>query len=417
MPLTVISPADMKALYDAGAEHIIPKEDASKELLRLATASSEFEGGRDETGLVLDTEAILQIKRYEKTGLSLPKTDDEIYIYLGGNSPIAGLTNRELLEMFLDIRTNAGHWADLEYGIIETAAQLDVFSKEVTDQGGNALKILLEILEFYSDWECIDLDKIDDEEYVQALLDSLNLEADVAEAKKTEILITKRTIDRLVTSTQKYSDETQELLDQIKTFKAELTNCSDQVKGKEELLKRVEMDQELYEKKEELDKKKARLKDLNKEYDKLVGLAWTGIVGGGIGLAITGSIFGTKAANKRKEIKAVEAEIRELEKEIKRLSQLVDAIATLDNRLVTLYTVMIQAEIGVMQLVTVWTTINELLKSASESAENIKNAGDVLDVYIDLNRMIKPWEEVGQNAAIVIKQIQDALDQWARENT
>ncbi|WP_414569263.1 alpha-xenorhabdolysin family binary toxin subunit A [Nostoc sp. CCY 9925] len=416
MPLTVTSPAEIKALYDAGAEHVIPKEDASKELLRLATASSEFEGGRDEIGLVLDTEAILQIKRYEKRGLALPKTEGEVHTYLGGESDIPGLTNAELLATFLDIRTNAGNWSPLEYGIIQTAAQLDVFAIQVNSQGGKASDFLLEILLTYSELMDIDPDRLSDEDYMREVLESLDAEADVAKEQATKLALTKGIIDNLAKKTEEYYKETQNLLENIKTFKDELTNCSDQVKGKEELLQQLNIDEQLERKKEELDAKKARLKDLNAQYNKLVGLAFTGAPGGVIGLAITGTIFGKQAADTRKQIKEVEAEIRELEKEIDKLSRLVNVITSLDSKLVGLYTVMIQAEKGVMQLVTIWTTINELLKAASSEAAGVMTAPDVLTLWISFDAMINPWEEVGKNAAIVNKQFQDALDQWAQEN-
>lgn len=416
MPLTVISPAEMKALYDAGAEHIIPKENASKELLRLATASSEFEGGRDEIGLVLDTEAILQIKRYERRGLSLPKTEGEVDTYLGGNSDIPGLTNRELLATFLDIRTNAGNWSPLEYGIIQTATQLDVFAIQVNSQGGKASQFLFEILEEYSDLMTIDPDKLSDEDYMRKVLESLDAEANVAKEKATKLALTKGIIDSLAKKTIEYYEETRNLLQKIIKFKEYLTQCSNQVKGKEELLKQLKIDQELQQKKDELDAKKKRLKDLNDEYNMFVGLAFIGAPGGVIGLAISGTIFGKKAAKVRKQIKSVEAEIRDLEKKIDELSRLINVITSLDSRLVGLYTVMIQAEKGVMQLVTIWTTINELLKAASSSANEVINAPDVLTLWVEFDNIIAPWKEVGKNAAIVSKQFQDALDQWAQEN-
>lgn len=420
MPLTVISPADIKVLRDDGAEHIIPLEDVSKELLRLATGRSQFEGARANTGLVLDTEAILQIKRYEKTGLALPATEGEVYTYLGQyESDIQGLTNAELLTTFLAIRTNAKNWSPLELGIIETAAKLDTFAKLVDSQGKQAYKYLEEIVLKYianPEFTSIDPNRLGDEDYIREILENLDTEANVAKEEAGRLALTKAFIDTLVKQTETYSKETQQLLDEIKAFKAELSSCSDAVKAKEELLNQLNIDEQLQQKKAELDEKKKRLKDLNAEYDKLVGLAFTGAAVSVIGLIITGSIFGSQAEDTRKRIKSVEAEIRNLEEEIDRLSRLLNVITSLDSRFAGLYTVMIQAEKGVTQLVTVWITINELLKAASKGTEQITNAESVLMLLASFNGAIAPWAEVGQNAALVSQQFQDALEQWAQEN-
>ncbi|NEQ67871.1 MAG: alpha-xenorhabdolysin family binary toxin subunit A [Symploca sp. SIO2D2] len=417
MPLTVMNPADLQALYDAGAEQVIPKAHATKELLRLATARSEFAGGRDEVGLILETSAIIQLKRYEKTGLSLPRTEGEIYTYLGGNSDIPGLTNKDLLETFLAIRINAGDWLPLERKMIQTAVDLDVFALEVNTEGQKAADFLFEIIVQYSELATISVEKLREgnEAYLQEVLESLNVEANVAQSQALRLIATKNKIDGLVEGTAKYSQATQNLLNDLERFKQELANCLDQVNAKQGLLPNFGID-DLDKKKKELKEKKANLKILNDEYTRLVGLALTGAVGSVLGLIITGSIFGKQAAAKRREIEIAEVEIRQLEQEINELSLLVGIIETLDNRLVILDTVMHQAELGVMQLVTTWTTINTLLQAVYAQANQVVKAPDVLNLWLEFDQMIYPWKEVGQNAAIVSQQIQDALNQWAQEN-
>ncbi|NEQ67870.1 MAG: alpha-xenorhabdolysin family binary toxin subunit A [Symploca sp. SIO2D2] len=418
MPATVISPADLQALYDAGAEHVIPKEHAVKELLRLATASSEFEGGREEVGLVLDTEGIIQIKRYEKRGLSLPSTEGEIGTYLGGNSTVPGLTNEELLETFLAIRINAGNWSPLETGMIQTAANLDVFALQVNTEGQKASDFLFEIMLEYSELQeiCAEELREGNEAYLQEVLESLNTEANVAQSQALRLIATKRKIDDLIEGTAKYSQENQNLLNALIAFKEELADCVDQVNTKQSLFTNLGIDGELLKKKGELEEKKARVRDLNAQYNKLVGLAFTGAVLSALGLIVTGSIFGKQAAATRREIEKVEADMRQLEQEINELSLLVGVIETLDNRLVTLDSAMHQAEKGVMQLVTIWTTMNTLLQAAYDKAAKVVKAPDVLNLWLDFDATILPWEEVRENAKIVEQQIKEALNQWAKEN-
>ncbi|NEQ67872.1 MAG: alpha-xenorhabdolysin family binary toxin subunit A [Symploca sp. SIO2D2] len=418
MPATAMSPADLQALYDAGAEHVIPKEHAVKELLRLATSSSEFPGGREEVGLILESSAILQMKRYEKTGLSLPGTEDEIYTYLGGNLNTKGLTNKELLETFLAIRINAGDWSPLERKMIQLAADLDVFALEVNTEGQKAACFLFEILCTYSDLMEISVERLreGDEDYLQEVLESLDMEADVAKSQALRLIATQRKIDGLVDSTEKYAQETKELFKSIQDFRTDLGSCLHEVTGQWNLLLNLTSEDDLDRKQRELEQKKARLKILNEEYKNLVRATFIGGVGGLLGLIISSSIYGQQTAAKRRDIEQLEAEIRELENAIQQLDRLVGIIAKLNSKLEGLSTVMEEAEQGALAVETAWTTMNALLQAAYDKATKVADAPDVLELWLEFDSMLFPWKEVGNNALIITQQIQEALNQWAQEN-
>ncbi len=186
----------------------------------------------------------------------------------------------------------------------------------------------------------------------------------------------------------------------------------------DQLCDQLDLDAEVEAKKEEVRQLKARLEDLNREYDKYVGLAVGGsiggwVVGGPIGVAVAGGIFGSKASNTNKEIKEVKAEINALEAEINSLERLLAAISTLDTTFMDLSSVMHQAEKGVEDLVTVWTSINELLKASSDQCDAITNAESVLMLLPPFQAAIAPWSEIGNMAQQVSQQFQDALEEWA----
>lgn len=416
MPLTALKQAEIQALLDEGAEYVVPPEQFPLELLKIATNRSEYPETRQEKGLILTTEAILSIKTYEKDGLALPDTENEVYTYLGQtNSDVPGLTNADLLISFLAVRDNARTWAPLQEGIIATAAKLDAFAVIVNSNGQSAYNFLEQIvIKYINDPEFINLDpdRLGDEEYIQEILENLDTEADVASEEAGKLALTKAFIDNLVNQTIIYKNDTEQLLADIITFKRGLTECSDDLRSKDQLCDQLDLEAELEAKKEEVRQLKARLEDLNRQYDKFVGLAFTGAVGGPIGIAITGGIFGSRAEDTRKEIKEVKAEINALEAEIESLSRLITAISTLDTTFEDLSSVMHQAEKGVEDLVTVWTSIYELLKASSDQCEQITNAESVLLLLAPFNAAIAPWSEIGDMAKEVSQQFQDALDQW-----
>ncbi|ACK71442.1 hypothetical protein PCC7424_3040 [Gloeothece citriformis PCC 7424] len=416
MPIKTITEAQIKAFNDTGIEYeyLIDAKQVANELLKLATG--QHPEASPSAGLVLDTEGILQIKRYEKKGLSLPDTREEVYTYLGEyESEIQGLTNADLLDSFVSIKTHAGTWARIQDKIIKTAINLDVFADEMLDDGGRANEFLEQILLEYSELMDLDPEKLEDPAYIQEILESLDVDANVAEEQALRLEATKRTIDNLVEKTEGYYQETNGLLTELLTFRDELTARSDDVAAKETLCDQLHLEEEVEAKKEEVRRLKGRLKELNEQYDQYVTYALAGLAGGLIGVTITGSIFGKKAEDTRKEIKEVEGQIKTIENEIDQLSRMLYAVQSLDNTFEGLYTVMIQAEKGVSQLVTVWTTIKEYLQSSYDACQAIVHAPDVLDLWINLEDAVEPWNEVKGNAALVTQQFNDALDQWEQE--
>lgn len=410
-----------KTLRNEDFEYLVEKEHIARELLIIATGqTNEYPEAREETSLILDREAILAIKTYEKKGLNLPQTEEEVYNFLGNqDSDIQGLTNADLKKSFVAIHDNAELWSPLQIGIMALAAKLDNFSGMTQNEGQMAFNFLADIIIKYSndpEFTEIDPDRLDDEEYIKEILESLDTEADVAEEEAGMLALTKTFIDLLVNETQVYSQQTNELLEEIRLFQVGLTACSDDIKAKEKLCDDMDLDADIEAKKDELRRQRAILQDLNAEYDKLVGLAFTGAAGGVFGLIITGSIYGAKADQKKKEINQKKKEINELEAEIETLERRLAIINTLDTEFEGLFAVMVQAEKGVQELITVWITINELLEASSRQCENITNAESVLFLLAPFSGALSPWKEVGKNAKAVSQAFQDALDEWAGEN-
>ncbi len=400
-------------------EYEIKPTKLASELLKITTGQYP-ESSETTVALAMDSESIISIKRYEKKGLSLPNTEGEVQTSLDGvESDIEGLKNADILVTYLNIITNAGKWACLEQGMVTLATQLSVFADEMLSNGQYSIDFLNETLDKYYkpglDFSLDDVDpnKLEDPEYIQELLEKLDPDAEYdAEEDARNLEKVKRLIDRLIDTSEGYYTQTNQLYNNLIVFRNEMRDCSDDVTKKDQLCNDLDLDADIQALKEQRDDLKEQIEALNQQYDKNVGLAFTGVFGGTIGLAITGGIFGSKAEKIRKDINAKKADLDKINEEIKTKEKLLEAITSLDNEFTNLFTVMNQAEIGLNQLVTTWTTIKEYLQQSHDAIDNIQNSENLFFYSLDLIGMVDPWKGVGDNAAIVTQQINDALDQW-----
>ena len=70
---------------DVDSEYDVEPKQMANELLKLATGKSgRPETNEEDTGLILYPDSILAVKYYERDGLALPDTEEEVYAYLGG---------------------------------------------------------------------------------------------------------------------------------------------------------------------------------------------------------------------------------------------------------------------------------------------------------------------------------------------
>lgn len=404
------------------AEYYIDPKLLTSELLKLATGKTgKPEAYEEDTGLILYPDSIKAVKYYERDGLALPDTENEVDTYLGGyQSEIPGLSNADLLVTFQGIQANAGEWAGIEQSIINISIDLDIFAQqEMLKDGVRVCEWLDEIIfnKVNEDLEIseIDPDQLDDPDYVQAIKDSLDEHSEVTEEDINNLELCKRTIDRLTEKAQDYYNEANTLLDDLQTFKDGLRACSSDVNSKEELCDELNIEGELEEAKAELDDLNKQLENKQAEYDKEVGLCFTGLVGGAIGIIVTGSIFGTQAADTKDDINDLKKQIEELEDTIDGLDKMLGAITTLDTSLESLFTVMLEAENGLSQIMVAWEVIVELLKTSSDACDEVANSEDVFDLYLNFLDTVDPWEDISGNAQMVTNAFNDALDQWASE--
>ncbi|WP_152829406.1 alpha-xenorhabdolysin family binary toxin subunit A [Shewanella sp. YLB-07] len=404
-------------LLSADVDYEIRNTQAMHELVKLATG--KVEGTSSDISLVLDTEAILSLERYKVRGVTLPETAAEVRLFLGNyDSTIPGLANHDLLITYLAIRTNAKQWDPIKDELLKTAVEMDGFANKILTSGGQALNFLMDMVGIYYTGD-IELDSITpeqmlDAEFVEQFMLDINDDAAAAEDNAGKLAITAGMIQSLCSQADIYYKSSLNLRDQILGFKTGMEACNYDVKKKEALCDQLDLDEQLQGLKKERRDLAAQIQGLKADYDKNVGLAFTGAVGGFIGIAITGGIFGAKAEKIKKEIAVNTSKLHDLDIEIEGLSKMLNAVTTVDGQLEGVMAVITQAEKGANQLVTAWLTVVDLLESSHNACVAIESSQNLVDYWVAFNDVVTPWNDVQSSVLVILEQINNALDQTLR---
>ncbi|KXO12869.1 hypothetical protein AKG98_4065 [Moritella sp. JT01] len=401
------------AAYVDNSDYEIRPTQAIHELLKLATGKVEHTSS--DTSLVLSTEAIISIQTYANSGASLPINLAQVKQFLGDyECDIAGLTNVELLASYIAIRDNGQLWNPIKADLLSTAADLDSFADTMNYKGDKILGFLSVMVEKYYtgdlDIDAISSEQLLDEDFVAEFMKNFNGDADAVGEDAAHLAMSAKLIQTLTKEATTYYDRSIKLLDKILSFQDGIESNYDDVKHKESTCDQLDLDQELEDLKVERREIKARIQTLKADYDYNVGLAFSGIVGGVIGIAITGGIFGAKAEVLRKQMNNKKAELDKKDKDIESLSRMLNAVTAIDGQLEGVTATILQAEKGANQLVKSWKIIVNLLEKSHTGCEAIVTSADLCDYWMAFDDVVHPWADVQGNAQIIVDQINKALD-------
>ncbi|ELI8235776.1 TPA: alpha-xenorhabdolysin family binary toxin subunit A, partial [Yersinia enterocolitica] len=154
-----------------------------------------------------------------------------------------------------------------------------------------------------------------------------------------------------------------------------------------------------------------RIEQLKKDYDKFVGLSFTGAAGGIIGIAITGGIFGAKAENARKEKNKLIDEVRELETKVTHQRSLQASLETLSRTFSDIGIRMVDAESALNHLDFMWLSILNQITESQTQFKEINNALRLTSFINKFQQVITPWKSVGDSA----RQLVDIFDEAIKE--
>ncbi|NRN29746.1 alpha-xenorhabdolysin family binary toxin subunit A [Photorhabdus heterorhabditis] len=391
-------------------EKILNETDIPLATLQLLTGKQE---GVARPGGIFTKEDLINIKLYVKKGLSLPFNIEQVKSYLGYQQVnIAGLEPQDIHALFEEIRTHSLSWSEVEKDVLQQSIDLEVVGKQITETGDNIISIINEmpIIERIKK----NLGNISNRQLAEITYTHEDKEVSYA---LVEILDTmKNDIEKQRQKTEKVKNEVSDF--KLKLIGGRLTNSSiamglqPQVESKRKLMKDNKMSVNIEDLDEKIIEKKAEIDQLRQDYNKFVGLAFSGIAGGIIGLAITGGIFGSKAEEVRKRKNMLIEEVRSLEENIKGKRSLQKSMTNLSLDFSDMDTRLLDAEVALNHLDYMWQSMLTQLNASKDKFTQINDALNLTSFITKFQQVISPWKEVEGSAKQLVKVFDEALKEY-----
>ncbi|MDM0116128.1 alpha-xenorhabdolysin family binary toxin subunit A [Variovorax sp. J22R133] len=391
-------------------ERTIQPSEVATTALKLLTAT---ETGVARPGGIFTKEDLINIKLYAKKGLSLPQKQPEVEGYIGyQSSGIAGLEPPEITDLFQQIGKHCLGWDGVQQSVVDQGIELKGFSGRFVTTGEGLLGNIKEwpfgkrVLKTLGDVSGEKLEDItygpEDKEIAQALGEILDLMRKDVDLQQAKTLAVKKGVSdyRIVLVGGKLSTgmETPGLEPQVARKRKTMVD--------NKLTETIKADED------SLNEKEGRITQLKKDYDKYVGLAFTGAAGGIIGLAITGGIFGAKAEAARKERNQLIDEVRALKEKVTSARKLQKAIETLSLDFSDIGTRMLDAETAMGHLEYMWSSILSLIENSQNEWKNIDNGMKMSTFITSFQSVVNPWKTVGDLSGDLMKIIDEGLAEY-----
>ncbi|RAW98970.1 MULTISPECIES: alpha-xenorhabdolysin family binary toxin subunit A [unclassified Photorhabdus] len=392
------------------AEKTLNETDIPSATLQLLTGKQE---GVARPGGIFTKEDLINIKLYIKKGLSLPFNLEEVKNYLGYQKiDIAGLEPEDIHTLFEEIRTHSFSWSDVENDILQQSIDLEVVGKQITETGENIISIINEMpiitrikrrLGEISDRQLAEITYTYEDREVSYVLGEI--------------------LDTMKSDIKKQQEKTEKVKAEVSDFKLKLIGgrlsngsialgLQPQVENKRKLMKDNKMSVNIGDLDEKIIEKKEDIVQLKKDYDKFVGLAFSGIAGGLIGLAITGGIFGSKAEEVRKRKNMLIEEVRSLEESIKGKRALQKSITSLSLDFSDIDTRLLDAEVALNHLDYMWQSMLTQINASKDKFSQINDALNLTSFMTKFQQVINPWKEVEGSAKQLVKVFDEALKEY-----
>lgn len=348
---------------------------------------------------------IVAIKRYVKSSLDLPVDLSDVERLLGyTQADVDGLEPRDMQDLHQKIHQHAMSWGTLERDTKDLGGRLDLFSKGFINTGTQVVEHL-KSTEGYRNLQGT-IDTMTPPELAELAAIPLGNSATekvkslgkLLVRMKNDIEFFYRRISAVKALATEFSRKiTEELLPAVnsKITRAELAGIEKDADGDSIRVAIKDLDQRIAEK---LD-----------EYDSFVGYAFTGLVFGPVGVAITGGIFGSKAERVRAEKNEL------LSRRDQQLAKLQSAnlsrlLNELSGKLINIRSLMIDAEQGARNLEDVWAII---WLNVEESAVRLSTVSNVLDLnmlVLDFQAVVEPWNVINGHANALSKVFNEVAD-------
>ncbi|MBG6026763.1 alpha-xenorhabdolysin family binary toxin subunit A [Proteus columbae] len=358
---------------------------------------------------IVTSHDLIKIKSYVNKALSLPyKIDDVIKFIHYSEINESQLSPDNILSLFIQIREHAFEWNQIEYAIKQQAIDLEIMGREITSTGESII-LFISQMPLLAKISTI-INDISEQELKNIRYTSQDKEV------STQLI---HILESMKEDIENERDKTIKIKDSLSTFRSKIMGGKDSqnvnhhsiyhdILNKKRFINEFYTDnsRSLIEERNLLVEEIEMLKD---EYKHYVGLAFTGLAIGVIGVIITGGIFGSKAESIRKKK-------NELVEKVKRINIDIDIYANLSLHLNTLYIELSEIELfiedanmALEHIEYVWQAILTEIETSIIHFNKINSALELIKFSIYLEKIIAPWYMVIGYSKEILLSFDDAL--------
>ncbi len=386
---------------------IIQAGQAPVVMISLLTGS-KFEGGR--SAGIFTADDLIKILLYVRAARKLPQRIEDIS---SNSTGITGLEPGDIIDLSKKITDHANRWTPVENLVRDQASKLKYASDEIVNVGKDVTDTINSM----------------DNDMIQALtVDDPNVKIPISNkdnAIQKTLLEIMADLKELCLDRQQ---ETRRVLTAVRDYKTELSGgtLSDNttvmglepvLSRKKELAKKAMSDTEIIKLQGDIDILEKEIDQLRKDYDKYVGLAFTGIVGGIIGIAITGGIFGAKAEAARKTKNSKIAELEKMSKDIKRKQEVQGILNEFATQFTDIEMRLLDAEQSLSHLDSMWSDMVANIDGSLTKLGKVKDSDTLSKFLRDFKNIVRPWEIVGDMSAKLSNVFDQAIEEFRKTYT
>ncbi|MHA6193386.1 alpha-xenorhabdolysin family binary toxin subunit A [Pseudomonas wadenswilerensis] len=369
--------------------------------------SNRADHNRMQPALIFTADNLKSIKRYVDYVLRLPKSVEEI----SGvhDYSLLGIEVEQVHRLYTDLRTHVGAWDVLERETKTLGTRLDLFATTFIGEGEQLLG-KLQGTEAYRSLKARLRDVVDEVSLKRVSFSPVGegerqriaslgayislIQEDIAEVKQSITAIKERAqwfTDAVVKQLRPGIDG---LMRQINQVNAEQT-----IDGLREQL--VPMDREI--------------ENLNAAYDKLVGFAFTGLVFGPIGVAITGGIFGAKAEAVRAAHRRVSNERELLARQIASINPMIGIFESTSAQIADLKFRLTEVQTAAKNLEDVWNMLGVYAEQSAEELGLITTDVELATFILRFERVVRPWKSIRDISSQLSKIFNETMDEISKQ--
>lgn len=371
-----------------GAASYLPEQ-----YLKLMSGATPSGVDKKELGFLIRRGDIANTRQYVRHVQTLPTSLKAVRKLLNYESfGVPELEPESITKMHVSIVAHANTWSALETGTKELARQLEKFSSEFLLFGNVLLDLIKEVeLGRRLTGTLEDLTGPELQRLSQMLLSA---------TEKSVVSSLKTYLNMLELRTQNFIKQVSEVEKLASMF--EITLTDDLIPTLQIKLSAYKYSGKPGEREEWMDQIEElddQIEILSATYKKLVGLAFSGVAAGPLGLIITGGVFGDKAEKCRKQKNQLIEQRKAVREKVKESDRISDLLDGLQQQFVDLQGRMFSAEVGAKQLSQVWAYIARYLEEARDELDQVDNMAELHLFALNLSLVINPWRSIKDYSA------------------